>query len=162
MIDTTVRKTVTVNAPIEKAFSVFTEGFDHWWPRGHKIGDADLRQAVLEGSEGGRWYEIDVDGSECDWGRVLAWEPPTRLVLAWQINGNWKYDPELLTELEVVFVAEGTDRTRVDLEHRNLDRFGEMHEAMRELFDAPGAWQGLLEGFAQAVADSEPRQLDNV
>jgi len=148
---TSIHKTVTVNASVEKAFRVFTEGFDGWWPRTHKIGGADLKQAVLEGSEGGRWYEIDTDGSECEWGRVLAWEPPHRLVLSWQITGTWQYDPNLLTEVEVRFVADGPDRTRVDLEHRNLDRFGETQEEVRVAFDSPGGWPGLLAAFAEAA-----------
>jgi uncharacterized protein YndB with AHSA1/START domain len=148
---TSIQKSVTVNASVEKAFRVFTQGFDSWWPRTHKIGAADLKQAVLEDSEGGRWYEIDTDGSECEWGRVLAWEPPHRLVLSWQITGNWQYDPNLLTEVEVRFVAEGPDRTRVDLVHRNLDRFGEAQEEVRAAFDSPGGWPGLLAAFAEAT-----------
>jgi uncharacterized protein YndB with AHSA1/START domain len=152
MTDVAVSKTVTVNAPIEKAFRVFTEGFDTWWPRGHKIGEADLKQAVIEGKDGGRWYEIDVDGSECDWGRVLVWDPPGRLVLAWQLSASWEYDPELLTEVEVRFVAEGPSRTRVQLEHRNLDRYGDAREQMRSQFDGEGGWSGLLERYAEAAA----------
>ncbi|MDT0469824.1 SRPBCC family protein [Streptomyces gibsoniae] len=152
MTDSSVRRSVTVQAPIEKAFAVFTQGFDGWWPRNHKIGESDLKQAVLEGKEGGRWYEIDTDGSECDWGRVLAWEPPTRLVLAWQIDATWKFDPELVTEVEIRFVSEGPGRTRVELEHRDLDRFGEAQEQARAAFDSPGGWAGLLEAFAQAAA----------
>ncbi|MFF4958808.1 SRPBCC family protein [Streptomyces sp. NPDC001222] len=152
MTDASVRRSVTVQAPIEKAFAVFTQGFDGWWPRNHKIGENDLKQAVLEGKEGGRWYEIDADGSECDWGRVLAWEPPTRLVLAWQIDATWKFDPELVTEVEIRFVSEGPGRTRVELEHRDLDRFGEAQEQARAAFDSPGGWAGLLEAFAEAAA----------
>jgi uncharacterized protein YndB with AHSA1/START domain len=150
--DVSVSKTVTVNAPIEKAFRVFTEGFDTWWPRGHHIGKADLKQAVIEGKEGGRWYEVGVDGNECDWGRVLAWDPPTRLVLAWQLSASWEYDPELLTEVEVRFEAEGPSLTRVQLEHRNLDRYGDAREEMLSQFDSDGGWSGLLERYAQAAA----------
>ena len=122
---TAVRTTITVAAPQERAFTMFTEGFNEWWPRTHKIGPAELAEAVLEGREGGRWYERDTDGSECEWGRVLVWEPPSRLVLAWQISGEWAYDANLLTEVEVSFVAEGENRTRVELEHRGLDAFGD-------------------------------------
>jgi uncharacterized protein YndB with AHSA1/START domain len=152
MTEVAVSKAVTVNSPIDKAFRVFTEGFDTWWPRSHKIGAGDLKQAVLEGKEGGRWYEVDVDGSECDWGRVLVWDPPARLVLAWQLSASWQYDPELLTEVEVRFVAEGPSRTRVQLEHRNLDRYGDAREEMRSQFDSDGGWNGLLEGYARAAA----------
>ncbi len=152
MTELAVRRSVTVDAPIDKAFSVFTEGFDSWWPRSHKIGGADLERAVLEEREGGRWYEIDVDGSECQWGKVLRWEPPTRFVLAWQIDGDWHFDPELLTEVEVCFVAEGPQRTRVELEHRDLERFGDAQQQIRTAFESPGGWQALLGAFAQAVA----------
>jgi len=151
MAEATVRKSVTVEVPIEKAFKVFTEEFDIWWPRSHKIGDADLQQAVLEGRKGGRWYEIDVDGAECEWGRVLEWDPPSRLVLAWQLDAQWRFDPDLLTEVEVSFLAEGPHRTRVDLEHRNLDRFGDARAQIRSAFDSPGGWAGLLAAYAEAA-----------
>ena len=97
MTDTVVRKSVTVETPLDKAFRVFTEGIDRWWIRQHHIGAAELEEVVLEGRPGGRWYERGVDGSECQWGHVLQWDPPHRLVLAWQIDGNWKYDPDLVT-----------------------------------------------------------------
>lgn len=148
---TAVRQTITVSAPQERAFRMFTDGFDRWWPRSHKIGGTELAEAVLEGREGGRWYERDVDGSECDWGKVLVWEPPARLVLAWQISGEWAYDADLHTEVEVTFVPEGSDRTRVELEHRGLDAYGDRAEEMRETFDGSNAWRGILEQFAQSV-----------
>ncbi|MEU2930980.1 SRPBCC family protein [Streptomyces sp. NPDC007251] len=153
MTDQPIRKSVTVNAPIDKAFTVFTQGMDSWWPRqSHHIGESEMKEAVLEGKEGGRWYEIGEDGSECEWGRVLAWEPPARLVLAWQIDATWHFDPQLLTEVEIRFTAEGPERTRVDLEHRNLDRFGDARQQVRSAFDSPGGWPGLLGRFAQAAA----------
>jgi uncharacterized protein YndB with AHSA1/START domain len=148
---TAVRHTITVAAPQERAFTTFTQGINRWWPRSHKIGPAELAEAVIEGREGGRWYERDVDGSECDWGKVLVWEPPARLVLAWQISGEWAYDADLMTELEVLFVSEGPDRTRVELEHRGLDAYGERAAEMRETFDGPNAWRGILEEFGRAV-----------
>jgi uncharacterized protein YndB with AHSA1/START domain len=147
-----VRHSITVAAPRERAFTTFTQGFNRWWPRTHKIGPAELDEAVIEEREGGRWYERDVDGSECDWGTVLVWDPPARLVLAWQISGEWAYDADLHTEVEVSFVAEGPDRTRVELEHRGLDAFGERADEMRDTFDSPGGWPGILERFGQAVA----------
>ncbi len=150
--ETIVRHTITVDAPQEKAFAVFTEGHDRWWPRSHKIGRAALEEAVLEGRKGGRWYERGVDGSECDWGRVLVWEPPSRLVLAWQITGEWAYDADLLTEVEVLFVPEGLDRTRIELQHRGLDAYGDRLGEMRDTFSSPGGWPGLLERFAAAAA----------
>ena len=146
-----VRHAITVSAPQQRAFAVFTRDFNRWWPRSHKIGPAALAEAVIEGREGGRWYERDVDGSECEWGRVLVWEPPSRLVLAWQISGEWAYDAELHTEVEVSFVPEGPDRTRVELEHRGLDAYGEQMDDMRRSFDSPGGWAGILEDYAAAA-----------
>ena len=146
--DTVVRCEVAVDAPQEKAFAVFTESFDSWWPRTHKIGSAELAEAVLEPREGGRWYERDVDGSECDWGKVLVWEPPARLVLAWQISGEWAYDAALETEVEVSFVAEGPNQTRVELEHRGLEAYGDALAKIRESIGSEGGWPGILEKFA--------------
>ena len=149
--DTAVRHTIAVDVPQEKAFAVFTDGLDRWWPRTHKIGPEALETAVLEGREGGRWYERDTDGSECDWGKVIVWEPPSRLVLAWQITGEWAYDAGFSTEVEVTFVPEGPDRTRVEVEHRGLEAYGDQADDMRDQFNAPGGWSSLLEAFAAAA-----------
>jgi uncharacterized protein YndB with AHSA1/START domain len=149
-----VRTSVVVDAPIERAFAVFTEQFDAWWPHAHKIGAADMQQAVLETRDGGRWYERGIDGSECDWGRVLRWEPPHRLVLAWQIDGAWRHDPNLVTEVDVRFTAETETRTRVELEHRDLDRFGERAATIRDSLGSDGGWPGLLERFAATAGGS--------
>jgi uncharacterized protein YndB with AHSA1/START domain len=142
---------VRVKAGVEAAFDVFTAGMSRWWASSHSINPSKspLKEAIIEPRVGGRWYEKGEDGSECDWGRVLAWEPPTRLVLAWQINGQWRFDPNLLTEVEVTFAAEGASVTRVELEHRDIERFGEAAEAVRNAFDSPGGWSGLLERFAK-------------
>lgn len=153
MAELTIKKTVTVDVPIEKAFEVFTERFDTWWPRTHKTGAAELKQAVLEGRQGGRWYEIGVDGSECEWGRVLHWDPPNRLVLAWQLDSTWHFDPGLVTEVEVRFSSEGANKTRVDLEHRNLDRFGDAQDEVRTAMDSSDmGWTTLLRAFKEAAA----------
>jgi uncharacterized protein YndB with AHSA1/START domain len=149
---TFVRHTMSVDAPQEKAFEVFTDSLDDWWPRSHKIGAEPLERAVLEAGEGGRWYERDTDGSECDWGKVLVWEPPSRVVLTWQLTGEWAYDADFVTEIEVTFVPEGPNRTRVEVEHRGLDAYGDQAGDMREQFDSPGGWPGLLEAFAAAAA----------
>jgi uncharacterized protein YndB with AHSA1/START domain len=143
-----VRRQIVVAAPQEACFEMFTGGIDRWWPRSHHIGDADLEAAILEPREGGRWYARHVDGSETRTGYVMAWEPPERVVLAWQIDADWRYDPTLVTAVEVRFVAEAPDRTRVELEHRDLDRFGPQAEKMRATFEGPGAWEGILSDFA--------------
>ena len=98
-----VRKSITVKADAARAFAVFTGRIGSWWPRSHCIASSPQKDVVLEPKVGGRWFEIGEDGSQCNWGMVLAWEPPLRVLLAWQINANWKYDPELVTEVEVTF-----------------------------------------------------------
>jgi len=146
-----VRKSVRVAAPPARAFDVFTTGIGRWWPKSHHIGPAELDMLVIEPRAGGRWYERDVDGSECECGKVLVWEPPSRLILAWQIDADWKFNPKLVTEVEVRFIPDGPDATRVELEHRDIERFGEGAEAMRESIDAEGGWSGLLQLFKQSV-----------
>jgi uncharacterized protein YndB with AHSA1/START domain len=147
-----VRKSVTVGVPADRAFRVFTEGIDGWWFREHHIGASELKEVVLEPRAGGRWYEIGVDGTECQWGHVLQWDPPHRIVLAWQIDATWHFDPKLVTEVEVRFIADTPERTTVELEHRDLERFGADRDTMRSGFDSPDGWQGLLDRFGQATA----------
>jgi uncharacterized protein YndB with AHSA1/START domain len=149
-----VRKVVSVKAPPAIAWRVFTEQMGTWWPLAHyKIGKAQAVDAVVEPRVGGRWYERGEDGSTCDWGRVLSWEPHTRLVLSWDITADWQHDPNLGTEIELRFIPEGKDGTRVELEHRRLDRYGARRDEMRRIFDTEGDWGRILEGFAR-VAES--------
>jgi uncharacterized protein YndB with AHSA1/START domain len=150
--DTTARASVMVDAPQERAFSVFTDGIDSWWPREHTIGEAELKEMVLEPKLGGRAYGIGVDGSESDWGRVLAYDPPERIVVSWDITLTWKHETNIAktSEFEVRFIPEGPDRTRVELEHRHLERHGEGWEAMRDAVGSPNGWQGGLALFAAA------------
>jgi uncharacterized protein YndB with AHSA1/START domain len=145
--------TLTVDVPLDRAFRVFTESFDSWWPREYHIGQTEMAEAVLEPRAGGRWYERGTDGSQCDWGRVLAWEPPHRLVVTWQINGRWQYDPDPAhaSEVELRFIADGPDRTRVEFEHRHLDRLV-MGEDLSEAFKGAGGWSSVLQRFADAAA----------
>jgi uncharacterized protein YndB with AHSA1/START domain len=145
---------VTVNAPIERAFRIFTESFTTWWPADYHIGEADMAEAIIEPREGGRWYERGVDGSECDWGHVLAWEPPHRLVVTWQINGQWQYDPdpEHASEIEVRFTPDGSDQTTVELEHRLIHRLVG-GEAIRDSISGGDGWSAVLAHFAKAVAN---------
>ena len=148
--------TITVGVPVERAFHVFTDSFHTWWPFEYHIGEADMAKPILEPRAGGRWYEQGVDGSECDWGRVLAWEPPHRLVVTWQINGQWQYDPDPshASEIEVWFTADGPGQTVVELEHRLLDRLVG-GQALRDGITGGGGWTALLELFAKAVANEE-------
>jgi uncharacterized protein YndB with AHSA1/START domain len=150
-----VLKEIVVEAPVERAFRVFTARFDSWWPRDHHILEAPLARAVLEPGTGGRWYEVGEDGSQCDWGKVLVWDPPKRLVLAWQLNGRWQYDPGLVTELEIRFIPLGAMQTRVELEHRDMERFGDMAAATRGALDSPGGWITHLTLFAAAAGTTE-------
>jgi uncharacterized protein YndB with AHSA1/START domain len=146
-----VRKTLTVATTPARAFEVFTAGFDRWWPRSHSIGESPLKTAVIEPRQGGRWFGLLENGTEAEWGDVLAWEPPRRLVLAWRIGANWQYDAALLTEVEITFTPEG-EGTRVDFEHRHLERMGEGAEAVRASFESEGGWTGLLKMFADEAA----------
>ena len=145
-----VRKSVTVNADAARAFEVFASRISTWWPHSHTIGSSPQKDIVLEPRVGGRWFEVGEDGSQCTWGKVLAWEPPARLLLAWQIDGNWKYDPDLVTEVEVTFTPIGKDTTRVDLEHRNLERFGDKVETVRSAIDSDGGWTQIMKSYADA------------
>lgn len=148
-----VRKEVVVNASAAHAFRVFTEGVDRWWPRQHHIGKSPLKRAVIEPEKGGRWYSICEDGSECDIGAVLVWDPPRRLVLSWQINGEWKFDPSFHTEVEVTFTADGPAKATVVVEHRNLEAYGKQAAAIREMIGADSGWGLIVSNFAR-VANS--------
>lgn len=151
-----VRKQIVVEASAEHAFRVFTEGIDRWWPRQHHIGKSPLKRAMLETRAGGRWYSICEDGSECDVGRVLTWDPPRRIVLSWQITANWQFDPSFSTEVEVCFRPEGPRKTRVDFEHRDLHRYGVAAESIRKEIGSDGGWPLILQQFAN-VAEEDAR-----
>jgi uncharacterized protein YndB with AHSA1/START domain len=147
-----VRQSVVVDAPPERAFELFTTRMTAWWPLdSHHIGAQPAAEAVIEPHAGGRWYERAADGTECDWGRVLAWEPPHRVLLAWEIGSDWRHDASIRTEVDVRFRAEADGRTRVELEHRGLEAYAERAEEMRGIFDADGGWRGLLARFADAA-----------
>jgi uncharacterized protein YndB with AHSA1/START domain len=152
--DAPVRKTVSVNASPERAFHVFAEEFDTWWPRTHHIGNAPMKKTIIQGAVRGRCYTEQTDGTECDWGTVLVWDPPHRLVLAWQIDGQWRYEPDLAksSEVEVRFTPGPDGSTRVDLEHRCLSRHGADAGAIRTAIDSPAGWGGLLALFAAQAA----------
>ena len=148
----TVTKTVIVNVPIEQAFRAFTERFGEFKPREHNLMSSPIAETVFEGEVGGHIYDRAEDGSECHWARILAYEPPDRVVFSWDIGPTWQLEtnPDLTSEVEVRFIAEAADRTRVELEHRNLDRHGPGWEGVRVGVDE--GWPVYLERFA-AVLD---------
>jgi uncharacterized protein YndB with AHSA1/START domain len=148
-----VVKTIRVQATPARAFEFFTAHMSRWWPPSYSISPTrtPIAEVVLEPRAGGRWYERGIDGSECDRGRVLVWEPPTRIVIAWQINAAWQFDPTLLTEVEVRFAARESGTTEVKLEHRRLERFGDSVAGMRAILDSDTGWSGLLEQYASEL-----------
>jgi uncharacterized protein YndB with AHSA1/START domain len=155
MTETTVaaRRSITVNATPERAFDVFTAGFSTWWPlESHHIGETMATEAIIEPFAGGRWFERDADGKECNWGYVTEFEPPNRVLLAWHLNPEWGYDPdpEKATEVEITFTAV-EDGTLVELEHRGFEKHGETGAKMRDAVSAPGGWTDLLQMYAKAV-----------
>lgn len=151
MADTTitiapVRKTIRVNTTAARAFEVFTSGLDRWWPRDHGIGKTPMKAAVMETCLGGRWYELAEDGSQATVGKIIVWEPPQRFVMSWDINSQWKPDTTVSSEVEVRFIAEDQNVTRVELEHRKFEQMGaEGGAKMRK--DVDGGWPGMLERF---------------
>ena len=151
---TSIRHDVVVEAPIERAFSVFTEGFGRFKPREHNLLAVDIAETVFEPRVGGHIYDRGIDGSECRWARVLAYEPPERVVFSWDIGPTWQIesDPERTSEVEVRFVAESPQRTRVELEHRNLDRHGPGWEGVRAGVDSSDGWPLYLRRFAGVAA----------
>ena len=151
---TSLRHSIVVEAPIERAFSVFTDDFGSFKPREHNLLSVDIDETVFETHVGGSIYDRGVDGSECRWARVLAYEPPDRVVFSWDISPRWQIeaDPDRTSEVEVRFIAEAPNRTRVELEHRNLDRHGEGWEGVREGVDSDGGWPLYLARFAERVA----------
>ena len=153
-VDTAVRRHVTVAASQEHAFEVFTNRFGAWWPKEYSISEAGMANFVVEPEAGGRWYEVAKDGREYDTGRVLAIDPPERLTLAWHLNGSFQYDPDPAhaSEVEVRFIAETPTRTRVELEHRGIERHGGDAGAVRGIVDSPQGWSYCLEAFATHAA----------
>ena len=147
---TQVRKHLTVPAPVEEAFRVFTERFGDFKPREHNLLGVPIAETVFEPRVGGHIYDRGEDGSECRWARVLVYEPPSRVVFSWDIGPTWQLeqDPDNASEVEVTFVAEGTDRTRVELAHRHIDRHGPGWESVAGGVDADQGWPLYLERYA--------------
>jgi hypothetical protein len=137
-----VTASVRVPLPPDTAFDLFTRRIGEWWQRQKSIAPKPWAQIVIEPGAGGRWFERDADGAETDWGDVLAWEPPCRLLLAWRIDANFRYDPAFETEVELRFTPVGQRETLVSLEHRNLERFGA--DAERVAGNLGGGWPTLI------------------
>jgi len=147
-----VRKSVIVAAPLAVAFEVFTAQIESWWPMAsHQIGQAECAAVVIEPRTGGRWYERGVDGVECVWGKVLVWDAPRRVVLAWQLSAQFQFNPSLHTEVDVRFVVIDERSTRVELEHRGLEAYGADSMAMHEAFNSPNGWNGMLDHYAEVA-----------
>ena len=145
-----VSKSIRVNATQAHAAEVFTSGLGRWWPREHGIGKKPMKAVVMETRLGGRWYELSEDGSQATVGKIIVWEPPRRFVMTWDINSQWKPDSTVNSEVEVRFIAEGANATRVELEHRKFEPMGaEAGESMRN--DVERGWPGMLERFKQHV-----------
>jgi Activator of Hsp90 ATPase homolog 1-like protein len=156
MIETVqaIRRHVVVQAGQRRAFEVFTEEMTSWWPADHHIGSTPIEEIIIEPHEGGRWYTRHQDGTETSTGYVAAWEPYDRVILTWQIGADWKYDPKLRTSVHLRFIPEGPDRTRLELEHRDLEAYGAEADRMRQIFEQPGAWDTTLRAYA-AIADRD-------
>jgi uncharacterized protein YndB with AHSA1/START domain len=150
----TVRKQVVVEAPVATAFAVFTERFGDFKPREHNLLDVPITETIFEPRVGGHIYDRAEDGSECRWARVLAYEPPTRVVFSWDISPQWQLEaaPQNASEVEVRFVAETSERTRVELEHRNLDRHGPAWTAVRDGVDGEEGWPLYLARYAELAS----------
>ena len=159
--DAPVRRSLVVNASVEDAFDVFTEEIDTWWPRTHHIGRADMKRIAIEGRVNGRCYTEHVDGSEADWGRVLVWDPPGHLLIAWQVTHEWKHEADLsrCSEIEIHFRRIGGETTRVELEHRFFDRARIGGDAMRAAVDAPNGWNKVLGQYSDRISASHGGEL---
>ncbi len=150
-----IRKSIRVRAPQERAFEIFVAGMGLWWLKSHSLLKSPQKDVVIDPRDGGRWFEIGEDGSEQDWGRVLEWSPPGRVVLAWQLNADWTYDPDFETTVEVNFIPDG-DHVLVEFEHRDLERFGPRAEEIRGGYETgmDGGWTALLDNYRQRVEET--------
>jgi uncharacterized protein YndB with AHSA1/START domain len=156
-----VFKSVRVKAPIERAFSVFVEQMETWWPATHHVGSTPFEAIFVEPRVGGRWFERNARGEMCDWGKVLVWDPPHRVAFSWHVgpghdSPDWKADMDITkaSEVEIRFTAEAAGTTLVELTHSKLERHGAGAEQLRELFDGPGAWSGILVQFAKKLEEN--------
>ena len=151
-----IRKSIVVNTGVERAFALFIDQFDAIKPREHNLLSVPIAETVFEPRAGGRVYDVGVDGSRCEWSRVLAYEPPSRVVISWDIGPTWQLeaDPAKTSEVEVRFIAESDDRTRVELEHRHLDRHGEGWQAVADGVDGDAGWPLYLRRYGGLAAEA--------
>ena len=157
VVEAVVRKSVRVSVTPARAFSVFVEQMETWWPPEHHIGGAAFEAIFVEPKVGGRWYERDGSGKECDWGTVLEWNPPRLVTFSWHLGPDWKFDPDMkkASEVAIRFTPDAAG-TLVELEHSHIDRHGEGWEQLREMLSMPDAWQRTLAVFAErAEKDSQ-------
>lgn len=149
-----VRRTITVPTSQRRAFEIFTAEFGTWWPKELSIGESDMADFIVEPRAGGRWYELGVDGKECEIGRVLAYEPPARLVVAWHLTASFQFDadPGHASEFEVRFIAEDRNSTRVELEHRGFERHGDGARGVHGAVDSPQGWGYCLARYVERVS----------
>jgi uncharacterized protein YndB with AHSA1/START domain len=154
--ETTVRASVVVDAPIEHAFRVFTADMGAWWPASHHIADVPMAAAILEPRVGGRWYELGEDGSTCDWGVLLAWEPPHHVAFSWHLDGDFRLDrvPGHASRVDVRFTSRDDGSTSVELEHSGLDRHGEGWQRLRDGVRPPRGWTSILQLYAARATTS--------
>lgn len=152
----TVTSSIVVEVPVERAFKVFTEDFDRVKPREHNMLQVPIEETVFEPRAGGRVYDRGADGTEYQWARVLAYEPPDRVVFSWDISPSWQLETDLdrASEVEVRFIAETPERTRVQLEHRNLDRHREGWESLRDGVGGEGGWPLYLQRYAALLDEA--------
>ncbi len=148
-----VTREITVAVPLQRAWDVFTRDVSTWWPSTYSIGSEPMDTCVIEPREGGRWYERAASGAECEWGRVLAYDPPNRLVLSWGVSADWSVEPDQAnhSEIEVTLTAEGDNATRVALEHRGFERHSADGGKIREVVSSGGGWGNILGLYAQAA-----------
>ena len=148
---TTDRSSIVVEVPLERAFRAFTDDFDRIKPREHNMLSVEIAESVFEPCVGGRVFDRGVDGTECQWARVLAYEPPHRMVFSWDISPRWQIESDRTSEVEVRFIAESAERTRVDVEHRYLDRHGDGWQGLREGVRDGDGWPLYLQRLANVV-----------
>lgn len=151
-----VQVEVTVNGSAEKAFRVFTERCNDWWPSDYKLGETDRKEIIMEPHVGGRWYERDADGVECEWGRVLAWAPPHHLVISWQIGVGFvpNQNPKLASRVEIRFIEDRPNKTTIKLIHSQFEKHGKGWETMRDSIAGDGGWLGLFKHLKSLMAEA--------